>query len=76
MPPSAASWPERLANLRKAEHAVDLGDPARQADQEAHLDRQPDHRLIVLIDVRRRRMELLLAHLDVLEDEDRDPTAP
>ena len=46
-----------------------VGDAVRNPEQEAQLDRQPDLRLIVLIDVRRRRVELLLAHLDVAGDE-------
>ncbi len=62
--------PERLAHLGEVQHAVDLGRAARQPDQEAHLHRQADHGLVVLIDVRRRGVELLLAHLQVLEDED------
>jgi hypothetical protein len=64
---------ERLAHRGQRDDAVRLGDAARNAGQESQLDGQPDHRLVILIDVRRRRMELALTHLDVFEHEDAFP---
>ncbi|MCY1538018.1 hypothetical protein D9M68_735400 [compost metagenome] len=61
---------QQFLDLREAGSAVDLGDAVRQADQEAQLDHQPHLALVVLVDVRRRGMELLRAHGDVARDED------
>src|SRR5436309_2301110 len=42
---------QRLAHLREGEDAVRLGDPPRDADEEAQLHRQADLALVVLVDV-------------------------
>jgi hypothetical protein len=52
---------EQLPHLREIDDAVGLGDAPCDADQKTHLHHQADLGLIILEDVRRCRMELLLA---------------
>src|SRR5262249_2591212 len=56
--------PEDLADLRELRNTVCRCDAMSDADQELQLYLQPDHCLLILVDVWRGRMKLLLAHLD------------
>src|SRR5258708_39181745 len=60
---------QRLTDLWKCDDAVRFGDAMGESGEKAHLHKQPDLALIVLVDMRRRPVELLLRHLGVLVHE-------
>lgn len=64
---------EHFAHLRELGDAVDVGDAMSEAGQEFELHAQANHRLVILIHVAWRAVELLLAHLDLAFDEDPVP---
>ncbi|MNR05681.1 hypothetical protein D3C85_1217250 [compost metagenome] len=60
---------QRFLHLRELDHAVDLGELARQAQQEARLHGEADLALVVLVDVRGCHVPLRMRHLHVVVHE-------